>query len=155
MTKSRKPRSDSTAQLHRILAGANVEIAPPAHVPLTDADWPFFHDIAAEFAGCDWSRHMLDMAALLARTMALYEAEQRQLHREGMVVARADGSVGPNPRSRAVNGLHSQILAVRRSLGLTGRAKAGSSTSAARQREANRKIEEAYRNGSGRDDLLA
>lgn len=150
--KPRRPRSDSTDNLHRILAGANIEIAPPAHVPLTEADWPYWHSILDEFALSDWTRHALEIAAFLARTMAHLEGEQRQLFQEGVIQEQCDGSLRTNPRANAVNRLHSQALAIRRSLGLTGRAKAGSSRDAASQREANRRTE---RSAVGGDDLLA
>lgn len=48
--------------------------------------------------------------------------------------------------------LTGQMLAVRRSLGLTARAKAGSTRDAGHQRNANRRVERAT---DSRDDLLA
>jgi hypothetical protein len=152
--KPRKRRTDSTDNLHRIFAGANIEIAPPAHVPLTDADWPYWHSIIEEYAKSDWTRHALDIVALLARTMALLEEQQRLMFAEGPVLTKADGSPCPNPRNRVVATLNGQVLALRRSLGLTARAKAGSSRDAARQREANRLVEQRLC-GPARDDLLA
>lgn len=149
---ARRTRSDSTANLHRVLAGANVEIAPPCHVPLAQEDMPFWYSIIEEFAKADWSPHKLDMAAILARTMADLASEQRQLGTEGAVLQRNDGSQRSNPRLRIVNGLHGQVLAIRRSLGLTGRAKAGSTRDAVRLREANRRTERA---ADGGHDLLA
>jgi phage terminase small subunit len=145
-------RTDSTSNLHRVLAGANIEIAPPAHVPLSAADWPYWHSIIEEFASADWTSHGLEMAALLARTMAMLEQQQRHLGAEGVVIERSDGSFGPNPRNRSVASLSTQVLALRRSLGLTARAKAGSSRDAARLRDANRTTE---RGAAGHNDLLS
>lgn len=152
--KPRRARTDSLANLHRIFAGANIEIAPPAHVPLADNDFPYFHSIVSEYAKADWalSPHALDMAAILARTMANLEEQQRLLIVEGPLTVRANGSVGPNVRNRIVNQLHSQVLAFRRSLGLTARAKAGGTRDAARLRDRNRATEQAADN---HDDLLA
>src|SRR5579872_4232403 len=88
--KPRRTRTDSTGNLHRIMAGANIEITPPCHVPLEDQDWPYWHNLVDEFARADWTQHQLDMAAFLARTMAQFEAEQRQLFKEGMIVERSN-----------------------------------------------------------------
>lgn len=145
----RRRRTDSTANIHRILAGSNIEIVPPLHVPLTDADWPFWHDIVDEFARADWTPHQLDLAAILSRTMAMLEAAQRHLATEGSLLSQPDGSMATNPRAGIVSRLTGQVLALRRSLGLTGRALAGSSEEAARKRIANRKIERAASVSSG------
>lgn len=129
-----------------------MEIGPPAHVPLLDNDWPFFHAIIEEFAKADWTPHSTTMAAFLARTMGHLEAEQRTLFREGVVLERDDGSVYSNLRTKIVDNLMSQTMAIRRSMGLTGRAKMGGTRDVKRLREANRGIEQA---ASGGDDLLA
>jgi cob(I)alamin adenosyltransferase len=153
MTKrQRRTRTDSTANLHRIVAGANVEIAPPAHIPLEEADWPYWHSIIEEYAKADWTRHTLDLAAFLARMMANLEAQQRQLFAEGPVITQSDGSLGSNPRNRVVATLNSQVLAFRRSLGLTARLKLGGTRDVARLRVANRATERAAEDD---DDLLA
>lgn len=150
--RSPRPRISSTANLHRILAGANVEIAPPAHVHLTDDDWPFWHSIVDEYASADWTPHQLEVAAILARAMAMLEQSQRLLRDEGPVHKRPSGIMGRNPRLRIVDQLLGQVLALRRSLALTGRARAGSSEEAARKRIANRHVE---RTATGLNDLLS
>lgn len=150
--KPRRTRTDSVGNLHRIFAGANTELAPPAHVPFTDADWPYWHSVTEEYARSDWTRHALEVAAFLARTMALLEEQQRLVFAEGPLIQWANGSPRPNPRNRIVANLHAQVLALRRTLGLTARAKAGSTRDAARMRHANRMTERAAR---GDDDLLA
>lgn len=149
---SRRSRTDSTANLHRILAGANIELAPPPHMRLDDEDWPFWHNLVDERARADWSAHELEMAVFLTRTMADLEREQRTLAAEGPLVDRGNGHLSHNPRATVVGRLNSQMLALRRSLGLTSRAKAGSTRDAVRLREANRRTERA---ADGRDDLLA
>lgn len=77
--KPRKPRTDSIGNLHRILAAANIEIVPPAHIKLDDIDLPYWHSLVDEFARADLSEHQLDMLAFLARLMADLEREQRAL----------------------------------------------------------------------------
>lgn len=119
----RRPRTDSASNLPRIMAGANIQIAPPTHVPLNEEDYPFWNAIMEEAA--HWSPHTLDLAAILARTMGQLEVDQRLLFIEGTMLELPNGSQCVNPRSRAVNRLNSQVLAMRRSLGLTGRAKVG------------------------------
>ncbi len=155
MTKPRKARTDSVDNLIRLATAANEELAPPAHVPLTDASLPFWESIMAEMAVADWSPHRRELAVLLARVMASLEENQRKLREEGTVVADANGIPRANPRMKVVNGQLSQVLALRRSLALTGRAMAGGSQKAAHQREANRAAERRFLRGTDRDDLLA
>ncbi|MGX7952829.1 hypothetical protein ACWPM1_09715 [Tsuneonella sp. HG249] len=150
--KPRRARTDSVANLHRIFAGANIEVAPPAHVPLADNDYPYWFSIVSEYAKADWSLspHALEIAAFLARTMASLEEQQRLLSVEGPLTVKPNGTFGPNARNRVVAQLHGQVLALRRTLGLTSRAKAGGSKEAARQRDHNRAAEL-----DNHDDLLA
>ncbi|MBN9505028.1 MAG: hypothetical protein J0I69_03285 [Altererythrobacter sp.] len=154
MTKPRKARTDSVANLIRLATTADTEIAPPAHMTLEQEAWPFFHSIADEFARADWTPHRLELAVMLARTMASLEENQRELREEGTVIPDAKGIPRANPRMRVVDGQLSQVLAMRRSLAMTGRAMAGGTNKAAHQREANRAAEQQLR-GNGRDDLLA
>lgn len=116
---------------------------------------PFWHNIISERAQADWTHHSCEVAALLARTMHSLEAEQRAQRSEGSVIIKASGNTGPNPRNRVVATLLGQVLAMRRSLALTGRAKAGGrSEDATRQREANRRAEQGLRSPNS-CDLLA
>lgn len=153
MPRSKKPLSNSRENLYRIFAGANMEIAPPAHVPLTDNDWPYWHSVIDEFAKADWTRHQLELAAFLARTMTMVEAEQRALSTEGTMTTGPNGQPLPNPRTRVVKLLTGQVLAIRRSLGISVRAKSGSSGHAAKTRDANLAIERRVKDQG--DDLLA
>jgi hypothetical protein len=143
------------------MSGAAREIAPPAHVSLGDMDWPFWESVVAEFARADWTEHQLELAAMLARTMADLEENQRLLRQEGLTCTReVKGKTGEvykivsfeNARARAVATLMGQVLALRRSLALHAKAKSGSNADAAKQREANKRTEQA---GEGKDDLLA
>lgn len=137
----RKPRSDSIAEAVRIAQGAERELMPPSHVPLDDMDWPYWHNVVAEFARAEWTEHQLELAAMLARTMANLEQEQRTLRAEGYVAESQRGTPVVNPRSIAVKSLTGDILSLRRSLALHARAKAGDNRDAAKQRDAARSIE--------------
>src|SRR3546814_9700744 len=75
-----------------ILQGATREIAPPAHVRMSEEDWPFWHSVIAEFARSEWTDHQLEMAAMLARAMADLEREQYDLRAEGSVMTSERGT---------------------------------------------------------------
>ena len=158
---ARKLRSDSTEEMVRFAQGAERQIAPPSHVPMQDIDWPFWESVVSEFARAEWTEHQLELAAMLARTMADLEENQRLLRLEGAVIEREtydkDGAVRrvvmvENSRSRSVHTFMGQVLALRRSLALHARAKSGTNHDAGKQRAAGKKIE---RQVSGELDLLA
>lgn len=140
MTK-RKQRVDSNAAAVRIMQGATKQIQPPSHVPLDDMDWPFFENVVEEFARSEWSEHALEIAAMLARTMATLEQEQRTLRSEGMIAVRENGTSVENPRARAVKSLTGDILSFRRSLSLHARAKQGEARDVAKRQSQAREIE--------------
>lgn len=146
----RKQRIDSADAAVRIMQGAQRQIAPPGHVPLEDADWPFWHNVVAEFARAEWSEHQLELAAMLTRTMAMLEQEQRTLRQEGFIAVRENGTSVENPRARAVKSLTGDILSLRRSLALHARARSGDSRNDGARREAAKGLE-----GQLDDDLLA
>ena len=141
---------NSPSEAVRIMQGAAQELRPPSHVPMEDMDWPFWHNVVAEFARADWTEHQLELAAMLARTMANLEAEQRTLRQEGFIVKRGNGTTVENPRARAVKSLTGDILSLRRSLALHARAKSGDSRTDAKRREQGKAIETEYG-----DDLIA
>ena len=147
---ARKARIDSASEAVRIMAGSAREIMPPSHVPLDDMDWPYWHSVVAEFARAEWTEHQLELAAMLARTMANLEQEQRSLRAEGFIAVRENGTSVENPRARAVKSLTGDILSLRRSLALHARARSGDNRDAAKQRDQGRAIEEDLS-----DDLLA
>lgn len=118
----RKPRIDSRAEAVRIMSKANQEIVPPLNVPLDDRDMPFFSSVIAEFARADWSAHQLELAAMLARTMADLEREQRELRVEGSVAYSEKGTPVVNPRKILVQMHAGTILSFRKSLALNARA---------------------------------
>lgn len=147
----RKPRSDSTEELLRIAGGAEKQVAPPSHVPMQDMDWPFWHNVVNEYARADWSEHQLELAAMLARSMADLEENQRLLRAEGVVCERqildSKGDVKKiisyeNVRVRTVNAMMSHVLSMRRSLALHARGKAGGDNrKAGNQRQVGKEVQ--------------
>src|SRR3546814_13656912 len=84
----RKQRIDSATAAVKVMQGATREIAPPAHVRMSEEDWPFWHAVIAEFARSEWTDHQLEMAAMLARAMADLKREQYELLGAGSVIER-------------------------------------------------------------------
>lgn len=117
-------------------------ICPPSHVPLDDMDWPYWESVVAEFARAEWTEHQLEIAAMLARTMANLEQEQRTLRAEGYVSSSERGTPVVNPRATACKSLTGDILALRRSLALHARARnGGDNRSAATRRDVAKSLE--------------
>lgn len=131
----------SNSEMARIAQGLTKEIRPPAHVPMQDMDWPFWENVVAEFARAEWTEHQLELAAMLARTMANLEEQQRLLRDEGFTSKSDRGTPVANPRSAICKGLTGDILSIRRSLALHARAQSGDSRSDAKRRQAAKAIE--------------
>jgi len=148
----RKARIDSAAEAVRVMAKAVEEIQPPANVPLDQEDIPFFRNVIAEYARSEWSSHQLELAALLARTMADLTREQKLLRDEGGVAFSEKGTPVANPRKSIVQMHASSILSFRRSLSLHARAQAGEARDVAKRRDAAKEIES---DNPLDDDLLA
>ena len=148
----RKARIDSASEAVRVMAKATAEISPPDNVPLDAEDMPFFQSVIAEYARSEWSAHQLELAAMLARTMADLTREQQLLREEGGVSYSEKGTPVANPRKSIVQMHASSILSFRRSLALHARAQAGEARDVAKRREAAKAIE-----GENplEDDLLA
>lgn len=147
---ARRARMDSAAEAVRIMQGSAKEIGPPSHVPLDDMDWPYWHSVVAEFARAEWTEHQLELAAMLARTMANLELEQRTLRAEGYVSESQRGTPVVNPRSLAVKAMTGDVLSLRRSLALHARARSGDSRGDGARKQAGRELEQ-----ETHDDLLA
>lgn len=148
----RRARIDSATEAVRVMADAASEIKPPANVPLDDGDVPFFENVIAEYARSEWTSHQLEIAAMLARTMADLVREQHLLREEGGVAHSERGTPVANPRKSIVQMHASAILSFRRSLALHARAQAGESRDIGRRRAATKEIES---NNPLEDDLLA
>lgn len=148
----RKARIDSASEAVRIMSKSVGEITPPDNVPLDAEDLPFFSSVIAEYARSDWSAHQLELAAMLARTMADLVREQELLRDEGGVAFSEKGTPVANPRKSIVQMHASSILSFRRSLSLHARAQAGESRDVAKRRSSAKVIES---NSPLDDDLLA
>lgn len=148
----RKGRVDSAAEAVRIMAKSAAEITPPENVPLDDGDLPFFRNVIAEYARSEWTAHQLEIAAMLARTMADLVREQNLLREEGGVAYSEKGTPVANPRKSIVQMHASAILSFRRSLSLHARAQAGEARDVAKRRGVAKDIEES---SPLEDELLA
>ncbi len=138
----RRARIDSASEAVRVMAKATVEIVPPENVPLDGEDLPFFRNVIAEYARSEWSAHQLELAAMLARTMADLVREQKLLREEGGVAHSEKGTPVANPRKSIVQMHASSILSFRRSLSLHARAQAGEARDVAKRRGAAKQIED-------------
>ncbi len=120
---ARKQRADSVSAA--VQAATATPIHPPSHVPLSDEDKPFFANVIEEFARSEWTAHQLELAAMLARSMADLNREQQTLRNEGFIAVRENGTTVENPRARVVKSLTGDIYSGRRSLALHARARSG------------------------------
>ncbi len=145
-----KARIDSVTAAVEIMKVAGKELLSPAHIPLDEIDLPFWRNVIAEFARAEWTEHQLEIAAMLARTMADLNREQRTLRIEGFIAVRENGTSVENPRARAVKSLTGDILSLRRSLALHARARSGDSRNDGNRKEMGRALE-----AQVDDDLLA
>lgn len=150
---TKRQRIDSATAAVKVMARAAKTILPPAHVRMGDGDAPFWLSVIAEFARSEWTDHQLELAALLARTMADLENEQWTLRTEGTVLTSDRGTPVINPRRAAVQMHTGSILSLRRSLSLHARAQKGESRDVAKRREMSKDIEQ--HNAFDGDDLLA
>ena len=145
----RKQRIDSVDAA--VEAARAPQIVPPSNVPLDACDLPFFASVIAEFARSEWTAHQLELAAMLARTMADLESDQRLMRIEGPVMATEKGTPVVNPRKSVIQMNASIILSYRRGLQLDARAQKGEARDVANRRIAAKGFEAT---DSG-DDLLA
>lgn len=150
--KPRRARVDSVSEQVRIMASAGAQIHPPSTVPLEDGDLPFFANVIDEFARSEWTAHQLELAALLARTIADLNSEQLALRAEGTVLTTDKGTPVVNPRKTVIQMHASTILSYRRSLGLHARAQGGDARDIAKRRTQAKNVEA---DNPLDDDLLA
>ena len=149
---AKRQRIDSIdAQVAAVIKAAK-PIVVPKHVPLDDKDLPFWHSVIAEFARSEWTDHQLELAAMLARTMADLEEEQRLFRQEGTISYSEKGTPVVNPRKTAIQMHAGTILSFRRSLSLHARAMGGEAEKIGPRREMTKQAESDARTT---DDLLA
>jgi hypothetical protein len=137
---ARRPRIDSATEIVRVSAAAGRIITPPSNVPLEPGDLPFFASVVDEFARSEWTAHQLELAAMLARTMADLTREQAALRQEGSVARTDRGTPVVNPRKCVVQMHASTILSFRRSLALHARSE-GHQRDTGKRREEMKELE--------------
>jgi hypothetical protein len=153
MAKVRRSKVTAASEAVRVMqASLRGDLQPPAHVPLTDDELPFWRSLLGEMAKAEWSAHQLELAALTARDMAFLSSELRRLQEEGSVLFTGKGSAYANPRVSVVHGAQARILAARRSLSIHGRAQGGEARDVATRRQHMRAIED---DNPLADELLA
>ena len=124
MTKSRKPRSDSTTEAVAAFARRRENI--PDHITLRECDLPYWK--AGLSARDDWQPHELDLLAHWAHAMADHYRLSREIDVEGTVI------VGkPNLKFALAETLIRRALSLARHLQIHGRAQRGESRDAAKR----------------------
>jgi hypothetical protein len=148
----RKSRIDGIEAAVEAAQAAQTQINPPSNVPLSEQDLPFFASVIDEFARSEWTAHQLELAAMLARTMADLEQDQRLMRVEGPVLATNRGTPVVNPRKMVIQMNASIILSYRRSLQLHARPQGGEARDIGARRSATKELEA---DASNPDSLLA
>ena len=118
-----RKRTDSKKNVAQIMAKSVVSITVPSNVPLSETGIPFYHSVIDGFARSHWTENALEIAAMMASTMHDLDAEQQALREEGYIAVRENGTTVENPRTRIVKSLTSDLLSLRRSLGVNARAR--------------------------------
>lgn len=149
---ARRKRIDSVEAAVEVAQSAGVQISAPSNVPLAPEDLPFFASVIAEFARSEWSAHQLELAAMLARTMADLERDQRLMREEGPILTTEKGTPVVNPRKTVIQMNASIILSYRRSLSLHARAQGGETRDIAKRRGI---AQDAESDALAGDDLIA
>ncbi|MEM1378030.1 MAG: terminase small subunit [Pseudomonadota bacterium] len=121
---------------------AAVVLSPPSNVPLLEEELPFFASVIDELPKSEWTPHKLELAALLARMMAMVEKEMRELAGEPSVVVTEKGGLAANPRHRLIDAHKATIMSMRRSLALHARAQGGEARDQGKRRDAAKDIDD-------------
>ena len=148
----RKQRIDSITASVEVMKKATVVLQPPAHLPLSETEMPFWNNIIAEKAKSEWTGHDLDIAAMLASSLAQLAEVSKWLAGEGSVLATAGGNPTANPRLRIISDAHARAMKYRQTLGIHSRGKEGEKRDADKRRTIAKGIEG---NNPLDDDLLA
>jgi len=149
---AKKPRIDSAAEQVKVMSAATRNIVAPPSVPLEEKDMVFFQNVIDEFSRSEWTAHQLELAAMLARTMADLVDEQIAFRTEGSICFTDKGTPVINPRKTAIQMHASTIMSMRRSLSLHARAQGGDQRDIAKRRSMAKQIEG---DNPLDDDLLA
>ena len=125
---------------------------PPAHLPLSETEIPFWKNIIAEKAKSEWTAHDLDIASMLASSLAQLAEENKWLAGEGSVLASNGSNPYGNPRLRIIADAHARAMKYRQTLGIHSRGKEGEARDAEKRRGIAKGIEG---DNPLEDDLLA
>jgi hypothetical protein len=123
----------------RIAAGAALEIKAPKHCKIDRRHKPFFDSIVEEYPKADWTKHELEMAAVLARIMFNLHGELVALELEGSTLTTPEGKKYASPRITIISTHESAVLGLRRSLMLNTRLKSGEVTNNKKHAESRKK----------------
>lgn len=132
------------------------ELRPPAHVPLSEDDLPFWNSIIQEKPRSEWTAHDLEVAAHLAQAMADLVNARKELRASGGAVTEKEGKFGTvfgnNPWSQAVRDESARIVSFRSTLQIHGRGKNGEFRDVTKRRDQAGEIEGALQ--SDNDPLI-
>lgn len=149
---NRRQRIDSITAQVEVMQKSMLMIEPPAHVPLIEADHPFWQSILAEKPKAEWTATDLEIAALLAKSLRKLRDEDALIDTEGSILTNAGGTPMQNPRCRVVADLHARAMKYRQTLGIHSRGKDGE------KRDVDKRRAQAFgveRDNPLSDDLLA
>lgn len=118
----KKQRLDSIAGVQGVI-NAIKKIEYPDYVFKPQGVDKYFNNIISSKASSLWTLHEIELAAMLASSMVLFDKERETLAQEGRVVVNASGNPVNNPRVNTSRDLWSEIIQGRRSLGLQDAAK--------------------------------
>ena len=153
--KPQKPRVDSPSSVAAAVLAAGRIVRTPSGFELDAEETAIFAEIVAEIPKVELSDHQVRVAAMLARTIWLYERDVALLTEEGNLVPDRHGIPMLNPRVKAVQQFATQVLSYRRSLGLTSRALAGGDSRRVAISRAHNLASEHLLDNDDEDDLLA
>lgn len=137
-TGARRTRVDSKENHVLAVIHAQRTILPPADIVFDKGDEVIFNEIIQEFANIDWTPHAIRLAAILTRTIADMQEDQKELRDEGSVLQNDKGNYVMNPRRTACQGYANQIIQLRRTLALHATA-GGQKAQVGRTREINKR----------------
>src|SRR6478735_2775219 len=149
---NRRQRIDSITAQVDVAQAAVIGLIAPAHVPLCEADLPFWDSVVGEKAKVEWTAHDLELAALLAMAMRRLRDEETKLASEDSVVTTTGGNLAANPRLRIVSDLHARVMKYRQTLGIHNRGKNGEQRDVSKRREQAKATENAASGVAEEDD---
>jgi hypothetical protein len=152
MSKVRKSRLDGVTGIVELSSQIKT-ITWPSNISKVEGSQVHFDKVIAEQATALWTEHKIELAAMLASSMALFETERQTLIQEGRVLVNQAGNMVTNPRVATTRDLWSEIIQGRRSLAIHEVAKAGNPVDRQKRNQLAQEIEARFKNGAG-EELL-